>query len=145
MCCDYRIMSTEGNIGLNEVNLGITVPFYWHALMARLISVEKATHLCQFGVMLSPKDAKAYGLIDEVLPASEIEILAVKKMEMLLMIPDSGRISVKQYSRSPFSKEWGDDRRLDKEAAGAWEMLSRPSTVKALDGVFARLNAKSKI
>lgn len=29
MCCDHRVMTVNGSIGLNEVQLGIAVPKYW--------------------------------------------------------------------------------------------------------------------
>jgi 3,2-trans-enoyl-CoA isomerase len=55
MCCDYRVMTESGHIGLNEVAIGITVPLYWGKLMARIIGQGPAERLCQFATFLSPQ------------------------------------------------------------------------------------------
>jgi enoyl-CoA hydratase/carnithine racemase len=36
LCCDYRIQSEKGTLGLNEVALGIPVPKYWCGSTDRL-------------------------------------------------------------------------------------------------------------
>lgn len=55
MCCDYRVMTDFGHIGLNEVALGITVPLYWGRVMARVIGQGPAERLCQFAALISPQ------------------------------------------------------------------------------------------
>lgn len=37
LCCDVRIMTEAGHIGLNEVALGIPVPDFWAQNMVRTI------------------------------------------------------------------------------------------------------------
>lgn len=40
LCCDVRLMTQVGHIGLNEVALGIPVPDYWAQNMVRLIGAQ---------------------------------------------------------------------------------------------------------
>eukprot|EP00913_Durusdinium_trenchii_P001859 g1721.t1 len=42
MCCDWRIITYDGSMGLNEVALGIPVPRVWCELMAKLIGLHPA-------------------------------------------------------------------------------------------------------
>ena len=58
MCCDHRVMSTQGTMGLNEVQLGIPVPKYWGLLMARLIGQKAADKLLLTGKLASAQEAK---------------------------------------------------------------------------------------
>lgn len=59
-------MTETGHIGLNEVNLGISVPKYWCKIMARIVGQAQAERLCLNAALLSPQDALACGLIDTV-------------------------------------------------------------------------------
>jgi len=42
LCCDYRIQSEKGTLGLNEVALGIPVPKYWAKLFCEVAGRTKA-------------------------------------------------------------------------------------------------------
>lgn len=37
LCCDYRVITRDGSMGLNEVALGIPVPYFWIRLMEEVI------------------------------------------------------------------------------------------------------------
>ncbi len=58
MCCDHRVMSSQGTIGLNEVQLGIPVPKFWGLLMARIIGTKAADKLLLTGKLASAPEAK---------------------------------------------------------------------------------------
>ncbi|TPX63234.1 hypothetical protein SpCBS45565_g06778 [Spizellomyces sp. 'palustris'] len=141
IACDYRVITTDGTMGLNEVALGISVPPKWIKLMASVIGQGKTDKLTQFAKMVKAKEALAIGLVDEVVQ-DEKELLdrAEAVIQGLLMLPDPGRQLTKNSLRGPLAQEWADERWLNSEAGTAWKMLSLPSTVKALEGVFARLS-----
>lgn len=56
MCCDHRVMSSVGSIGLNEVQLGIPVPKFWGLLMAKLIGPQAADKLLLTGRLVTPAE-----------------------------------------------------------------------------------------
>ena len=66
LCCDTRIMTEQGHIGLNEVALGIPVPVYWARLMAVVIGQGPAERLCYSASLLSPQEALRLGMVDKV-------------------------------------------------------------------------------
>lgn len=138
LCCDYRIMSDSGKIGLNEVELGIPVPKYWAALLARVTSQGVADKLCMFAQMLTPQQALSVGMLDEVVPASGLLRGADDAMASMLKLPDVGRIATKQQLRGSFSAEW--EAYLEQEAEGAFTQLQQPETVDALKAILQRLS-----
>jgi 3,2-trans-enoyl-CoA isomerase len=91
LCCDYRIMTETGAIGLNEVALGISVPKYWGLLMQRIVGAGPAEKLLQFAVMATPDEAKELGLVDDVVPRHKLQTAAEAAMTELLKAPDAGR------------------------------------------------------
>lgn len=49
MCCDARVMTEEGYIGLNEVALGIPVPIYWTELFLKTVGHSAGEKLLKSG------------------------------------------------------------------------------------------------
>jgi 3,2-trans-enoyl-CoA isomerase len=66
MCCDIRVATEHVVMGLNEVQLGISVPFLWTKLMATLIGHGKMEKLVQFATMVPSKEGIKIGLVDHV-------------------------------------------------------------------------------
>lgn len=142
LCCDMRIMTDFGNIGLNEVVLGISVPKYWALLMARTIGTAPAERILQFGRMLNVQEAKGLGLVDEVVSKPELLHKAEARMKSLLKLPPGARSTTKANLRLDFSREW--EAFCEPEAHGAWKMLESPAVVKSLERYMQQLAAKSQ-
>lgn len=142
MCCDYRVMTESGSIGLNEVALGISVPKMWAGLMARIIGVGPAEKLLQFAVMLAPEEAKELGLIDDVAPKEGLLAAAEEAMSQMLKSPDVSRSGTKLLLRGDYAKEWVAY--ADTEVDYAWQMLSSPPVMKQLGAVLERLSGGKK-
>merc|ERR1719215_1394363 len=45
LCCDYRVITKDGSMGLNEVQLGIPVPKFWIELFANTVGHRLAEKL----------------------------------------------------------------------------------------------------
>ena len=97
LCCDYRIMTDHGYIGLNEVALGISVPKFWGRLMEKTIGCGKAQKILQFATLLKAKDAYEAGLVDCLCSKSELRQKVVETLEELVVLPEKGR-SVRSLS-----------------------------------------------
>jgi len=91
LCCDYRILTNPGYIGLNEVALGISVPKYWGRLMERAIGSGKAEKLLQFAQLVKAKQALEIGLVDEICDKEALEGAVCKKMQYFTSFPTTGR------------------------------------------------------
>lgn len=139
LCCDYRIMTRHGYIGLNEVALGISVPKYWAKIMERTIGPGKAEKLVQFARLVKTPDAHAMGLVDEMCDdGNALYTAVVARMDAMVGLPERGRAETKLLLRSEFVHAWMGY--LDEEAEHAWELLSSPETVYALGKVLEKLS-----
>ena len=80
LCCHYRI-ATESNktvMGLPEVQLGLLPGSGGTQRLPKLIGIQKAMQLMLTGKQLRPKQAKKYGIVDEVVPGSVLLEVAEK-------------------------------------------------------------------
>eukprot|EP00298_Acanthocystis_sp_HF-20_P017824 c2183_g1_i1.p1 GENE.c2183_g1_i1~~c2183_g1_i1.p1 ORF type:complete len:284 (+),score=137.52 c2183_g1_i1:66-854(+) len=143
MCCDFRVMGGEGNfkMGLNEVELGIIPPKWWGKVMERLVGYGKSEKLLMHSVMLNAEQAKAIGLIDEVVPESEILEKTKELINKVLPIPPHSRVATKKSLRGDLSKQWIAE--LDDEIVSGWRMLSSAPITRALEMSLQRMS-KSK-
>src|SRR5688572_1912944 len=81
LCCDFRIAAEGGyKIGLPEVTLGLLPGTGGTQRLPRLIGRQKALDLMLRGATLTPGDALAVGIIDEVVPAAELLDRALERV-----------------------------------------------------------------
>jgi enoyl-CoA hydratase/carnithine racemase len=73
LCCDFRI-AAEGayRIGLPEVTLGLLPGTGGTQRLPRLIGRQKALDFMLTGRAVTPQEALAAGIVDEVVPAAEL-------------------------------------------------------------------------
>lgn len=142
MCCDHRVMSTNGTIGLNEVQLGIPVPKFWALLMGRLIGSKAADKLLLTGKMVNPQEAKALGLVDELVPKDQLIAAAESVMLKLVMLPGAAVDATKKSLRAEFSADW--EAYSQTEHVGAWTMLNSEETMRTLAAALQRLSGNKK-
>ena len=138
LCCDARVMTDNGHIGLNEVALGIPVPLYWARLMASIVGGGRADVLLQTAALVPAAQALSMGLVDSVTTRDALMPAAVAEARRRLAFPDIGRIATKRMLRGPMSDAWLAY--AAEEAAGGWKGLSSPAVTAALGGVLARLS-----
>lgn len=149
LCCDFRVITTEGSMGLNEVALGIPVPMFWIELMANTIGQRQAELALQTGVMIPSERLLQISMVDVVVKdASEVLPRALQEAGRWLKNPDAGRAATKDVLRSPLAKRWANG--IEDEASMVWASVSDPRTVASLKAVQERLGggkaaAKAKL
>lgn len=72
LCCDYRIMAEETQIGFPEVRLGTMPGSGGVTRLPRLIGSARALALMWDGDPLTAERAAAIGLVDEVVPLAHV-------------------------------------------------------------------------
>ena len=141
MCCDYRLVTKDASMGLNEVAIGISVPPHWIALMCSLVGQGRADKLTQYAKSVNAAEALKIGLVDEVVDApADLEGRALALAKEVFKLPDLGRGLTKSALRKSLGQAWGDKTELENEAHKMWEFLTREQTIKALKAVMARLS-----
>lgn len=63
---DFRIALPDKKIGLNEINLGVPVPFLAKELLSRLTDKRNARRLLYSGDFITTDEGNNIGLIDEI-------------------------------------------------------------------------------
>ena len=141
LCCDLRIMTEQGHIGLNEVALGISVPAKWAGLMSNTIGQNQTEQLVEFAKLISPQEALQLGLVHHVVSKDELLSTAEAAMQRMLKSgPDAGRQATKNHLREQFSRDW--EAYCVSEVDHAWQQLTTETTVKALAGVLEGLGKR---
>ncbi|MCJ7567969.1 MAG: enoyl-CoA hydratase/isomerase family protein [Anaerolineales bacterium] len=84
LCCDYRFIS-EGRklIGLNEIKLGVPVPYVADCILRRLIGYRNARDVMNSGGFLEPEEAYRLGMVDRILPSEELIFQSIEKATAL--------------------------------------------------------------
>lgn len=79
LCCDYRLIA-EGRklVGLNEIKLGLPVPYIADCMLRTLIGFGKARQVMDQGIFFEPYDARNLGLVDEIYPVEDLLERTVK-------------------------------------------------------------------
>ena len=73
LCCDYRVMARGPfRIGLNETQVGLTVPDAIQYLMRRVVGAHRAERLIVAGAMVESEQAHALGMVDALTDAGEV-------------------------------------------------------------------------
>jgi len=96
LASDLRFMA-EGKkrIGLNEVTLGVPVPYLADLILRQVVGDRPATEMLFGGELMSADQALRIGLVDAVVPEPDLEQSAIQKVAALAAHPPSGFTEIK--------------------------------------------------
>ncbi|MGH8216754.1 MAG: enoyl-CoA hydratase/isomerase family protein, partial [Rhodanobacteraceae bacterium] len=107
--CDYRVMARgEFRIGLNEVQVGLTVPDCIQAALRRLVGTYRAERLLVAGTMPDSEDALAQGLVDELTGIDQVVTRAIAWLEPLLQLPRQAMLATRAMARADLARLFDD-------------------------------------
>jgi 3,2-trans-enoyl-CoA isomerase len=137
--CDYRIMARSVDpakpfrIGLNEVQVGLSVPAVIQAGLRRLVGTYRAERLMVGGVMLEPDDALRIGFVDELAAVDEVVPRARAWLGGLLALAPQAMATTRELARRDLAAAFADPRTwLLDEFAEAWYGRETQETLRAL-------------
>jgi len=90
LCCDYRYIA-EGRklMGLNEIKLGVPVPYLPDCIARELLGVNKARHVLETGDFFTSEDLLLMGMVDRVLPLENVLARSVERARELGSTPQA--------------------------------------------------------
>lgn len=96
LCCDYRYIA-EGHklMGLNEIKLGIPVPFPGDCMLRQIIADHHAREVMESGDFYPPEELSRIGLVDEVVPLEEVLSRSIEKASALGSFPSGAFAGIK--------------------------------------------------
>lgn len=92
LSCDIRIASENAKFGQPEINLGIIPGGGGTQRLTRLVGEGKAMQLILTGEIINANEAKAIGLVNEVVPLADLE---KRTMEIAASIADKSPIALR--------------------------------------------------
>jgi len=89
LCCDYRFIA-EGRklMGLNEVKLGVPVPYPADCILRQMVGTENAREIMDTGEFYPPEKLLQMGMVDQVLPLDQVLPRAIEKARLEGALPD---------------------------------------------------------
>jgi len=99
--CDARVMA-EGDfrIGLNEVQVGLSLPRVIHTALVRVVGERQAERLGVGGLLISAGEALHVGLVDELAPVEGVVERALERCRDLLKLPPRAMASTRTLCRA---------------------------------------------
>lgn len=97
LCTDYRFIAGERKLmGLNEIKLGVTVPYPASRMLSSLVGPSIARDITESGEFFPPEESLIMGLVDELHPQDEVLEKAIEKMAVLGSLPVAAYRRIKQ-------------------------------------------------
>ena len=97
LCSDFRFVSSGRKfIGLNEVKIGVSVPYLADLILRQVVGDRCATEMMFKGEFVEPEKAQEIGLVDEVFSPEELEEKAVAKIAELAALSPGGLTVIKK-------------------------------------------------
>lgn len=99
-CCDYRFIS-EGHklMGLNELKLGVPIPYPAHCILRHIVGARHARDIMDTGEFYPPEQLLEMGLVDCVLPLKDVLLKSIEKARVLGSLPQKAFVMTK-YNRT---------------------------------------------
>lgn len=96
IACDYIFANEDKKlIGLNEVKLGLPVPYLADIILRQKINDIIANDLLFSGEFITTQDAKNAGLIAEVYSFEQVENKGIEKIEKLTLVSKDALAAIK--------------------------------------------------
>jgi len=102
LCCDYRLIA-EGRklMGLNEIKLGVPVPYLGDCILRTLVGVRTAREVMELGEFYTAEMALEMGMVDQVLSLERVLSASIEKACVLGESPLQALAMIKQNRVRP--------------------------------------------
>ena len=140
--CDWRVMADgDYKIGLNEVQVGISLPPIILRGLQRLVGRRQAERLAVTGELLSSREAARLGLVDELASPEKVVDRALEVCQRLIALPAEAMTSTRREARADLVAifETLQESEQQRVIEGWWS----PSTQATLRALAERLGKKA--
>jgi enoyl-CoA hydratase/carnithine racemase len=133
--CDYAVAAENARFQTPFVHLGLVPEAASSLLMPRLTGPRRAFEFLVMARPFGAADAKAVGLVNEVVPAGEAEAEALKAARHIATLPAEAVALSRRLIRGDAAEI---DARIDEEAALFRERLKSDEAKAAFEAFFSR-------
>lgn len=96
IACDFIIAASNKKIGLNEIKLGVPVPYLADLILRKIVSDKVANNMLYTGNFLTTDEAATFGLISVIAEPEMVEEIAVNKIKEISNLPRNAFSAIKQ-------------------------------------------------
>ncbi|MCP4367409.1 MAG: enoyl-CoA hydratase/isomerase family protein, partial [Deltaproteobacteria bacterium] len=94
--CDYRFIASGRKLmGLNEIKIGVPVPYLSDLMLRQIVGDRAATEMVYKGEFIESIEAGKIGLVDEVLSFDKVESRALQKIMQIAALPQKAFAAIK--------------------------------------------------
>lgn len=142
LTCDYRVMADfkRAKIGLNESQLGLTVPDWLGTICIDAIGQRLGERALVRGTLFSTEEALAVGMIDELVGVDDVQEAALRAAESYLKVPELARSNVKVNCRAKNMDLWSSIQ--DKDSFDFGKMAGTPEAQATIKHVVESLKRR---
>ena len=113
LCCDYRVIADERNLmGLNEIKLGVPVPYLADCILRSLVGVRYARQIMETGEFYSALQLFQMGMVDQMVSLEEVLPTSMERASALGIMPQEAYKMIKknrvEVIRGDFQKNWDE-------------------------------------
>jgi Delta3-Delta2-enoyl-CoA isomerase len=106
---DYRVMAQgPWQVGLNEVRVGVALPECFQFAVRRVVGALVAERMLVFGRMLTPQQALAVNLVDELVAPELVVEHTQRRLVELLAVPPQALVSTRAIARRDLRDVFAD-------------------------------------
>lgn len=96
LACDYRYAASGRTLfGLNEVTLGLPVPYLPDMALRQIAGDRVATDILYRGELFDSGEAERFGILNEIHPKKDVEKIALERIEGLTRLPRMAFAAIK--------------------------------------------------
>ena len=141
--CDARVAAAgDFKLGLNEVQVGMTLPPIIHTGLVRLVGPRVAERLAVHGALVGPDEAFAIGLVDDVVAPEDVVACAIERAQAYGKLPPKAMAETRALCRADLAAAF------DAVAGGFADTMNAgwfgEETQATMRAVLAQLAAKKK-
>lgn len=94
---DYRLIAPGRKLmGLNEIHLGLPVPYLPHIVLRDLVGERNAAEIVYQGQLIEPETSQKLGLVDAIVSEDKLEEQAIKKADEIQKLPRLAYAAIKR-------------------------------------------------
>jgi enoyl-CoA hydratase/carnithine racemase len=97
LCCDYRFIARgKKKMGLNEIKLGVPVPFLADCVLKQIVGFRNAREITETGEYYLPEKLLQMGMVDEILALDQLLTKSIEKASSLDALPQNAFAMIKR-------------------------------------------------
>ena len=117
LCCDRRVSAAGRKLmGLNEIKLGVPVPYLANRIVCELAGVGPARDLLELGEFHEAARSRELGLVDQIVPLEETRSAALDLAAKLGAMPSQAYATIKQHRIERVTQQFKKGRKARERA-----------------------------